>query len=65
MTATGNVLEGYVSRKEFARQVGKDERTVIRWELERRAPRKTTIGRNVYYSRAAIQEWLQKQEQAN
>ena len=57
------ILDNYVSRKEFARQVGKDERTVIRWELQRLAPTRTKIGRSVYYSRAAIERWLKQKEQ--
>ena len=57
------VLDNYVSRKEFARQIGKDERTVIRWELQRRAPKRTKIGRAVYYSRRSIESWLKDQEQ--
>ena len=59
-----NVLDHYVSRKEFAKQVNRDERTVIRWELERRAPKRTKIGRSVYFSRKSIQKWLEEREQA-
>ena len=58
------VLENYLSREEFARQVGKDVRTVIRWELQRRAPKRTKIGRSVYYSKQAVERWLQDQEES-
>ena len=57
------VLDNYVSRKEFAKQVSRDERTVIRWEILRRAPKRTKIGRSVYYSKESIQQWLQEREQ--
>ena len=58
------ILENYVSRREFARQLGKDERTVIRWEIQRRAPKRTKIGRTVYYSRKSIDTWLKGREEA-
>ena len=58
------ILENYVSRREFARQLGKDERTVIRWEIQRRAPKRTKIGRTVYYSRKSIETWLKGREEA-
>ena len=58
------ILEDYVSRREFATQLGKGERTVIRWEIQRRAPKRTKIGRNVYYSRKAIQDWLKVREES-
>ena len=58
------VLENYLSREEFARQVGKDVRTVIRWELQRRAPKRTKIGRSVYYSKRAVEQWLSEQEES-
>ena len=58
------ILENYVSPREFARQLGKDERTVIRWEIQRRAPKRTKIGRTVYYSRKSIETWLKGREEA-
>ena len=58
------ILENYVTRREFARQLGKDERTVIRWEIQRRAPKRTKIGRTVYFSRQAIETWLKGREEA-
>ena len=59
-----NVLENYVSRKEFANQVNRDERTVIRWEIQRRSPKRTKIGRSVYYSKRAIEIWLAEREES-
>ena len=59
-----NILENYVSRREFAKQLGKDERTVIRWEIQRRSPKRTKIGRTVYYSKRAIEIWLAEREES-
>ena len=58
------ILENYVSRREFAKQLGKDERTVIRWEIQRRSPKRTKIGRSVYYSKRAIEIWLAEREES-
>ena len=58
------ILEDYVSRREFAKQLGKNERTVIRWEIQRRSPKKTKIGRSVYYSKRAIEIWLAEREES-
>ena len=58
------ILENYVSRREFAKQLGKNERTVIRWEIQRRAPKKTKIGRSVYYSKRAIEIFLAEREES-
>ncbi len=58
------ILENYVSRREFANQLGKDERTVIRWEIQRRAPKRTKIGRSVYYSQKNIETWLKGREES-
>jgi len=44
-----NLLEGYVSRAELAQQLGRNERTLIRWEEERTGPPVTRIGRKVLY----------------
>ena len=57
------ILENYVSRREFATQLGKAERTIIRWEIQRRAPKKTKIGRTIYYSRKSIENWLKGREE--
>ncbi len=59
-----NVLDNYVSHKEFAKQVNRDERTVIRWEIQRRSPKRTKIGRSVYYSKRAIEIWLAEREES-
>ena len=60
---TPTVLNNFVSRKAFATAIGRSERTVIRYELQRRAPRRTKIGRSTYYSKQAIEDWLREREQ--
>ncbi|MHC4608033.1 MAG: helix-turn-helix domain-containing protein [Planctomycetota bacterium] len=52
-----------LSEMEFAALIGKSLRTVRRWHVERRGPRRTLLGRSVFYSRKAIEAFLQRQEQ--
>ncbi len=54
-----------VSEREFANLVGKSLRTVRRWQIERRGPRRTVLGRSVFYSRQAIEDFLRQHEQAD
>ncbi len=53
----------FLSEREFATLIGKSLRTVRRWHVERRGPTRTRLGRSVFYSRKAIVNFLQHQEQ--
>ena len=58
------ILDDYLKKAEAARQLGGlSTRTLDRWHLERRGPRRTKVGRSVYYSKKAISEWLRGQEE--
>jgi predicted DNA-binding transcriptional regulator AlpA len=50
-----------LSERDFARLFSRSLRTVRRWHVERRGPRRTVIGRSRYYSRRSIEAWLQRQ----
>lgn len=52
-----------ISEQQFAELVGKTLRTVRRWGIERKGPRRTRLGRSVYYSKAAIRQFLERQEE--
>ena len=56
------ILEDYVDRAELARQLGRTERTVARWEQERIGPPVTRLGRRVLYFIPSVQEWLRSRE---
>lgn len=56
------VLEGWISRKEMAGEIGVSVDTLARWETQRRGPPCVRIGRGVYYRIEAFREWLRQQE---
>jgi predicted DNA-binding transcriptional regulator AlpA len=57
------LLDGYVSREQLAKELGKALRTIDRWERRRIGPPRVVIGRMILYRKEAVQEWLLSQEQ--
>ena len=57
------LLDGYVSREELAKELGKALRTIDRWETRRIGLPRVVIGRMILYRREAIRDWLLSQEQ--
>ena len=57
------ILAGYVREHDFAKELGVDVRTVRRWHASRTGPVRTLIGRFPFYSRAAIDAWLEARTQ--
>jgi hypothetical protein len=57
-----SVLDDYLTRKQLARQIRRDERTLARWEMLRQGPPVTKVGRLVLYRRESVAEWLRNQE---
>jgi hypothetical protein len=57
------LLDGYVSREQLAKELGKALRTIDRWERRRIGPPRVVIGRMILYRREAIRDWLLLQEQ--
>jgi predicted DNA-binding transcriptional regulator AlpA len=57
------VLEGYVSRPELAKLLGRDERTIYRWAQLRRGPPLTRLGNTPLYSVEGVRAWLKSREQ--
>lgn len=55
-------VKEYISRKDLAAELGKQEMSLIRWEKEGRGPPVTRIGRDVVYSRSGIEAWLKSLE---
>jgi predicted DNA-binding transcriptional regulator AlpA len=66
MDANGNgasLFAGeYLSKKQFAAEIGKTERTVDRMVLQGDAPPITRIGRTALFRREAIRDWLLSRE---
>jgi hypothetical protein len=49
-----------VPRRRLAKDLGRTEKTLIRWELGHKGPQPTRVGRDVYYEESAISRWLAK-----
>ena len=56
------ILDGFISESEYARQRGVSLRTVQRDRALRQAPPHVTFGRQVYYRVEAVREWLVAKE---
>ena len=56
-------LPGRLTQQEFADRCEVSLRTVKRWSDQRKDPAKTTIGRKVFYTLAAIAEWEGEREE--
>jgi hypothetical protein len=52
------VLVGYVSEKQMAEQIGRCERTLVRWRKQGVAPPHTLVGRQVLYNVETARTWL-------
>lgn len=59
-----DLLADWISREQLARALDLTTDTLSRWEARRQGPPCTRIGRKIFYRRAAIQEWIRAQEQA-
>ncbi|WP_296643922.1 helix-turn-helix transcriptional regulator [Roseinatronobacter sp.] len=64
-SAPTGVLGGWISRLDLALELGLTVDTLRRWEKRRFGPPAVRAGRQVYYRRDAVKEWLQQQEQSD
>jgi len=59
---TNTIFEGYLTKKQFAAQIGKTERTVDRMALNGDGPPRTRIGRTTLCRIEGVLEWLRSRE---
>ena len=52
------LLEGYWTKNELARALGRTTRTIDRWHLLRIGPRRTKVKKLILYLRADVEKWL-------
>lgn len=52
------LLKGYYTRGGLAKELGRSERTLERWEVQRTGPPITYIGRTPYYKIESVEVWL-------
>src|ERR1017187_9426949 len=63
LTAEEDVLAGYLSQAQFAKQMKRTKRTLARWDVMRIGPPRTMIGNTPYYCIQSAREWLREREQ--
>ncbi len=57
-----SVLDGYMTKSQFAQMFGKTARTIDRWALMGDGPPRVQIGRTILYSKASVEAWLKGRE---
>ena len=63
-TAIRSALDELISLPDLAKRLEKSLRTITRWHNLRKGPRRTKIGRSVYFREADIAEWLDNQRES-
>jgi hypothetical protein len=63
MKTDEKLLERYRTRAQLAQELGLAELTLRQWEIVRKGPPVSRIGRQVLYSRAGTECWLRAQEE--
>jgi hypothetical protein len=58
-----NILSGHISESELAVQFRKSPRTLKRWRERGVRPKRTLIGKSIFYSAESVREWLASQEE--
>ena len=62
MSISEPILSEFLTKEELAEELGRNVRTLDRWDTLRIGPPRTVIGRKVLYRRASVQKWLCAQE---
>jgi hypothetical protein len=64
MSNSEPILSDFLTKDELAAELGRNPRTLDRWELLGTGPPRTHVGRKVLYRRASVQKWLAAQERS-
>jgi hypothetical protein len=62
MSNSEPVLSEFLTKEELAAELGRNERTLDRWDALDVGPPRTHVGRKIFYRRASVQKWLAAQE---
>ncbi len=62
--ARAGLLADYLTPAQLAEELGKSPRTIARWDRLRIGPPKTTIGKQSYYRREGVRDWMLRKERA-
>jgi len=56
------ILAEFMTIEELAAELGRNKRTLDRWDALGIGPPRTRVGRTVLYRRSSVQKWLAAQE---
>jgi hypothetical protein len=56
------ILAEFMTIEELAEELGRNKRTLDRWDALGIGPPRTRVGRTVLYRRSSVQKWLVAQE---
>ena len=56
------ILSDFFTKKQLATELGREVRTLDRWDTLGMGPPRTRVGRKVLYRRTSILKWLEAQE---
>ncbi|MBR1275621.1 AlpA family transcriptional regulator [Bradyrhizobium sp. AUGA SZCCT0283] len=56
------ILSQFLTKEELAAELGRNARTLDRWDALAIGPPRTFVGRKILYRRASLQRWLAAQE---
>jgi phage terminase Nu1 subunit (DNA packaging protein) len=62
MSSSEPILEDFLTKEELAAELGRNMRTLDRWEALGIGPPRTLLGRKILYRRMSVQRWLAAQE---
>jgi phage terminase Nu1 subunit (DNA packaging protein) len=62
MSKPDAILSDFLTKQELAAELGREMRTLDRWDALGIGPPRTRVGRKVLYRRASVQKWLAAQE---
>lgn len=64
MSDSEPLLSEFLTKRQLAAELQRNERTLDRWDALGTGPPRTRVGRKVLYRRTSAQKWLAAQEQS-
>ena len=56
------ILAEFMTIEDLAAELGRNKRTLDRWDVLGMGPPRTFVGRKILYRRTSVQKWLAAQE---